>query len=68
MLAAPVARTEKPIEPRLVTTREVANLCGVSEQVVRRWVREKRLPRAKQIGRKYFWTRSVIEKFLGGAA
>ncbi len=52
-------------EERLVTS-DIAKICGVSSNTVRRWAREGRLPAHMKISKRIrYWRRGDIYSFIG---
>lgn len=48
----------------LVNVEEIATAMRVSEQTVRGWVKNNKLPTPMKLGRRLMWRREVIEKLL----
>ena len=49
-----------------VSAAELRQMLGVSETTLRRWIQAGRLPDPRIIGRKSYWSDSVISEVLGG--
>lgn len=48
----------------LLTVKEMAEALKVSEQTIRKWVKEERIPKPIRVGQKMLWRRETLEKLL----
>ena len=51
------------LEPEFITVEDIAKNLGVSDDLVRKWIREKKLP-AYQFGKKYRIKRVDYDRFV----
>ena len=54
----------QPVNTLLLTARDAAQLCGVSQRTWRSWDAGGRVPRAVEIGRSKFWRRQELEQWI----
>jgi predicted DNA-binding transcriptional regulator AlpA len=61
---SPAVSESAALPQRLLGVRDLARMVGASENTIRAWINEGRLPKPFKIGRAWKWHPDVIRRFL----